>query len=193
VAILVILVLVILWAVVLLPPILRSRSSSTIGGVSNFMDSLRSIGRGHHQPSMRGSALGGPVFHGPVGPGPMRTPMGSSRPGAPMGPRRPAAAGMTPMQRRRRNVLFGLAGATSFFFLVGLVLGSTLVWFVFLLSAASLGGYVYLLLQFKKGSAMFAPVASSVPPPRTYVPPVVATDPEPRVGDNVVVLRRSAG
>ena len=44
VAILVILVLGALWAAVLLPPILRSRNSSGMGGVSDFMDGLRSLG-----------------------------------------------------------------------------------------------------------------------------------------------------
>ena len=200
-AILVILGLIVLWGAVLLPPILRSRNSSSLGGVSNFMDSLRSLGRGHG--GARGPALGGPVLHGPVGgvplgsstrPGvgqpyanPYGAPLGRPVGGGPLGG--PVAGAMTPMQRRRRNVLFGLAGAASLFFLVALVTGAGLVWVLFLLSAAALGGYVYLLLQFKKGALAVA--SAPLPAARPYVPP--AADDEARVGDNVIVLRRNVG
>jgi len=39
-AILVILLLVVLWAAVLVPPILRSRNQSSFGGVGDFMARL---------------------------------------------------------------------------------------------------------------------------------------------------------
>jgi hypothetical protein len=48
----------------LLPPILRSRNASGGGGVSDFMDSLRSLGRGQ---TNRHNEFSGPVLHGPVG------------------------------------------------------------------------------------------------------------------------------
>lgn len=188
-AILVILGLIVLWGVVLLPPILRSRNASGFGGVSTFMDSLRSLGRGH---GATGPGLGapGPVLHGPVGGVPLGQPA-RPVPGTrlPVGAR-PVTGGMTPMQRRRRNVLFGVGGATTFFLLVALVTGSTLVWLCFLLSAAALGGYVYLLLQFKRQSAHAVGPARPARPLRTA--PVPTTD-ESRVGDNVIVLRRHAG
>lgn len=187
-AILVILGLIVLWGVVLLPPILRSRNASGFGGVSTFMDSLRSLG--HRSGGVGpGAPLHGPVLHGPVGGvplGPTTRPVPGTR--LPIGGPRPGPGGMTPMQRRRRNVLFGLGGATSLFLLVGLVAGSALVWFLFLLSAAALGGYVYLLLQFKKQTAYAA-----APARRVRTAPVPTATDDSRVGDNVVVLRRHAG
>lgn len=193
-AILVILGLIVLWGVVLVPPILKSRNASGFGGVSSFTDSLRSLGRGpgaSRGPAFGGPALGGPVLHGPVGGvplGPVARPVPGTRlPGG----RAPGSGpgGMTPMQRRRRNVLFVLGGATGFFFLVGLVTGSTFVWLLFLLAAAALGGYVYLLLQFKKSAALTA--VRPVRPVRAA--PVAVADDDARVGDNVVVLRRNVG
>src|SRR3954464_5233490 len=53
---LVILVLAVLWAAVLLPPILRSRSASGHHGVSDFTDHLRSLGPSH---AHRHSEIGG--------------------------------------------------------------------------------------------------------------------------------------
>lgn len=188
-AILVILVLVVLWAAVLVPPILRSRNSGGHHGVSDFMDSLRSLGhRGHHAKSP--SMLGGPVLHGPVsGPPPVRAtrPAGASpmqyRP-LPSGP-----AGMSPMQRRRRNVLMVLAGGVGLTFLLALMMRSGFAYLLFLVALGALGGYCYLLVQMKNhGGAM-----RGAPPKRMYVTPVDVEDDAPKAGDNVIVLRRSVG
>jgi hypothetical protein len=184
---LVILVLAVLWAAVLLPPILRSRSASGHHGVSDFTDHLRSLGRSH---AHRHSEIGGPVLHGPVGPS-----AAASRPAAsPRGPiapplaYRPMPGGVSPMQRRRRNVLMGLAAAVCLIFLLALVTSSMLVWLVFLLSVGSLGGYVYLLIRFKHEAA-----ARYAPPKRVYATPIAKDDEKPKVGDNVILLRRSVG
>jgi hypothetical protein len=183
---LVILVLAVLWAAVLLPPILRSRSASGHHGVSDFMDHLRSLGRSH---SHRHSEIGGPVLHGPVGPS-----AASARPASPRGPiapplaYRPMPGGVSPMQRRRRNVLMGLAAAVGLTFLVALVMSSMLVWLVFLVSVGSLGSYVYLLIRFKHEAA-----ARYAPPKRVYATPIAKDDEMPKVGDNVILLRRSVG
>src|SRR4030095_7385330 len=131
---------------------LRSRSASGHHGVSDFMDGLRSLGRSHSQ---RHAEMGGPVLHGPVsGPPGTPRPVASSRgPIAPPLAYRPMPGGISPMQRRRRNVLVVLAGVVCLTFLVALVMSSMLVWLVFLLSVGALGGYVYLLVQFKHQAA----------------------------------------
>ena len=185
---LVILVLAVLWAAVLLPPILRSRSASGHHGVSDFMDHLRSLGRSH---SHRHPEVGGPVLHGPVGgsPGTPPRPITSARgPIAPPLAYRPMPGGVSPMQRRRCNVLVALAAAVVFFFLVALVMSSMFVWLFFLLSVGALGGYVYLLIRYKHEAA-----ARYAPPKRVYATPIAKDDESPKVGDNVILLRRSVG
>jgi hypothetical protein len=101
---------------------------------------------------------------------------------------RPMPGGISPMQRRRRNVLVVLAGVVCLTFLVALVMSSMLVWLVFLLSVGALGGYVYLLVQFKHQAA-----TRYAPPKRVYATPIAKEDETPKVGDNVILLRRSVG
>ena len=185
VAILVILVLVVLWAAVLIPPILRSRNSAGVGGVSDFMDSLRSLG-GRHHPG-RHHDLAGPVLHGPVG-GPAPTARDPRRPIAPPLAYRPMPGGISPMQRRRRNVLVVLTGAAGVTFLFALMARSMLFIALFLVAAAALGGYCYLLVQMKQNAR-----ARHAPPKRTYVTPIEIADDAPKVGDNVILLRRNVG
>jgi hypothetical protein len=151
------------------------------------MDGLRSLGRSH---AHRHAEVGGPVLHGPVS-GPPATP---PRPAASRGPiapplaYRPMPGGVSPMQRRRRTVLMVLAAVVGFTFLVALVMSSMLVWLVFLLSVGALGGYVYLLIQFKHQAA-----TRYAPPKRVYATPIAKEDETPKVGDNVILLRRSVG
>lgn len=66
----------------------------------------------------------------------------------------PSATGpvpvLTPVRsavRRRRDVLFGLMGATAFTLLLAIVVGGTVPVLLFLVSAAALGAYVYALRQ----------------------------------------------
>ena len=140
-AILVILVLAVLWAAVLLPPILRSRSEAgaSPGGIGDFVGKLRA-GLGHGQQSDPGLPPLQPIM-GPIG-GPA--------PSTPMGPvRATGGGGMSPTQRRRRDVLLGLAAAAGLTFLMAFFAGSMMFWVLNLLADALLGGYVYLLLQLK--------------------------------------------
>jgi hypothetical protein len=165
-AILVILVLGVLWAAVLLPPILRSRSQSGApsGGIGDFVGRLRD-GLGGH----RGSdpalpplvPIMGPVGGAPMGPvgGPMG-PVGG--PATPMGPVR-VPGGMSPAQRRRRDVLVGLLAAAGLTFLMAFVAGSMIFWVLQLLADALLGGYIYLLLQLKARNQVAAPMAPGYP------------------------------
>ena len=186
-AILVILVLVVLWAAVLIPPILRSRNSSGVGGVSDFMDGLRSLGGRHHHGN-RHHQMGGPVLHGPVGAPsqPMRNPR---QPLAPPMAYRPMPGGVSPMQRRRRNVLFVLGGSVGVTFLLAVVARSMMFYLLFFLAAAALGAYCYALVQMKNRAGG----AQSAPQKRMYVTPVEMEDDSPKVGDNVIVLRRNVG
>jgi hypothetical protein len=186
VAILVILVLVVLWAAVLIPPILRSRHSSGHGGVSDFMDGLRSLGSRHHH--AKGPSLGGPVLHGPVI-GPPSSVRNPRQPIAPPMAYRPMPGGISPMQRRRRNVLMALTGAVGLSFLMALVARSMMFFLLFVITVAALGAYCYLLVQMKHRTLSMR----AAPPKRTYVTPVEMEDDSPKVGDNVIVLRRNVG
>jgi hypothetical protein len=151
-AILVILVLAVLWAAVLLPPILRARNGNgSTGGIGDFVGKLREGFGGHRSadPSLPPLVpIMGPVGGGPMGPmggpaGPMGGPVG------PMGSPARVPGGMTPQQRRRRDVLVGLLAAAGLTFFMALFAGSGIFWVLQLLADALLAGYIYLLLQFK--------------------------------------------
>jgi hypothetical protein len=151
-AILVILVLAVLWAAVLLPPILRARNGNgSTGGIGDFVAKLKE-GLGGHRSSDAGlpplTPIMGPVGGGPVGPvGGPGSPMGG--PAGPMGGPARVPGGMTPQQKRRRDVLVGLLAAAGITFFMALFAGSPIFWVLQLLADALLAGYVYLLLQFK--------------------------------------------
>jgi hypothetical protein len=152
VAILVILVLLALWAAVLIPPILRSRaeSGSAPGGIGDFVGRLRTgLGHGHRHDAALPPLQ--PIM-GPVG-----------GPGPSMGPVR-APGGMTPAQRRRRDVLVVLLAAAGLTFLMALVGGSLVFWALQLITDALLGAYVYLLLQHKAKRQQQRPVARPLAP-----------------------------
>lgn len=144
-AILVILVLAILWAAVLVPPILRSRAESgAAGGISDFFGRMRE-GLGHrahgHDPALPAlQPMMGPV--GPMGGAP------GTYAGAPLGPVR-VPGGMTPAQRRRRDVLVGLLGASAITLVMAMFSSGLAFWVLHLLADVLLVGYVYLLLQLK--------------------------------------------
>jgi hypothetical protein len=186
VAILVILVLVVLWAAVLLPPILRSRNAGGHHGVSDFMDGLRSLGHRHNH--ARTQSLGGPVLHGPVT-GPPPGPRTSRQPIAPPMAYRPMPGGISPMQQRRRNVLMGLSGATAVTFLIALVARAPMFYLLFVITAGAFGAYCYMLVQIKNRGG----ITRATPAKRVYVTPVDIEDEVPKVGDNVIVLRRNVG
>ncbi len=142
-AILVILVLAVLWAAVLLPPILRSRNESGMpGGIGDFVGKLRSgLGHGH---ASNGDLPALQPIMGPIG-GPA-PPM----PGAPVGPVRPSVPGqMSPTQKRRRDILIGLGSVAVVTFFMALMSASPIFWLLHLAADGLLGGYIYLLLQFK--------------------------------------------
>ena len=162
-AIVIVFVLVAAWAAVLLPPILRSRAEGSRGSVGDFMGRLGALGRAN------GSGLGY------AGPEPLTPIMGPMAPSFPSHLRLPGA--MSPVQKRRRDILFGLAGATAFCFLVAAAAGKAMMWVLFLLSLGALGGYVWVLLQIKaRRQAQFRSAQHTVAPGRRPMPrPAVAS------------------
>ncbi|HEY8216453.1 MAG TPA: hypothetical protein VIH82_04915 [Acidimicrobiia bacterium] len=153
-AIVVILVLLALWAAVLIPPIMRSRAASGAapGGIGEFVDRLRA-GLGQAGPRNDGALAPLQPIMGPVG-----------GPGPSMGPIR-APGGMTPAQRRRRDVLVVILGAMGLTFIMAVMASSPVFWVLHLLTDALLVGYCYLLLKHKaKVQARRATVSRPVTP-----------------------------
>jgi len=167
-AILVILVLGALWAVVLLPPILRARNGNgSTGGIGDFVAKLRE-GIGGHRSSDPGLPPLTPIM-GPVGGAPMgpmgRPPGATGGPAGPMGGPTRVPGGMSPQQKRRRDVLVGLLVAAGLTFVMALFAGSAIFWVLQLLADVLLAGYIYLLLQFKARAATgMVPMQPMAPP-----------------------------
>jgi hypothetical protein len=178
-AILVILLLVVLWAAVLVPPILRSRSQSTIGGVGDFMARLGSIGRHESRRSTPRGMLGSSA--GLLGPKPIE-------PIAPPVRHMRIPGAMTPAQKRRRDVLVVLLCGVAFTFLLAVVGHSMMLWVLQLAADALLGAYIVLLLQFKNRAREQRTKVSYLDRPRPVMAPVRADVTDP----SLLVLRRSA-
>lgn len=190
-AILVILVLVVLWAAVLLPPILRSRNESGMpGGIGDFVGKLRS-GLGHGHASDGNLPALQPIM-GPIG-GPA-----PAAQHAPVGPVRPSTPGqMSPTQKRRRDILIGLTAAAGVTFLLALVGGSPMFWVLHLAADGLLGGYIYLLLQFKARNQARAlgsmPTAAPAPMPSNVASLDALRERHSTGNRPALALRRTAG
>jgi hypothetical protein len=178
-AITVLLILAVLWAAVLVPPVLRSRSESRRG------DSLGRPGLGFgaiaRNPLGRSRGSDISASMGFRGTGSNNRSSSSitvpkvSRYTQPLVPVAGAST-MSPMQRRRRDVLVVLGGAVLLTFVVALLAGSMMLWGVQLLADAALAGYVYLLVQFKQRSQAQRIVQ---PVPGTPRVPSTAREPGP--------------
>ena len=126
----VILVLGVLWLAVLVPPILRARNQQ---GRSD------SVGDFNYRLGMLGET-NGTKRDLPVGTS-MQRPMFAPSAGS---------ARMSPTQKRRRDVLLGLLGVAAATLFVAVLTRGTAFVAVHVLADAALGGYVYLLIQFKR-------------------------------------------
>jgi hypothetical protein len=187
-AILVILVLVILWGAVLLPPILRSRAESgSPSGIGDFVGKLR-MGLGHSRSHDAGLPPLQPIM-GPVGgPEPSMTPM-----------RAPGA--MSPAQKRRRDVLIGLLAAVGLTFLMAFMAGSVIFWGLWVVSLLATGAYVYMLLQLKAKTRarrfQSRPAPTPIPSNVHHLDTTRHREPVSHVGApreaTVLALRRSLG
>ncbi len=119
---LVLVILAVVWAAVLVPPVVRNRRDGRPdNSVLSFRAQLSTLERA--------------------------TPGTTLRPYA--APGRPAAApqASAAVKRRRREVLVGLGGATAFSLLLALAFGGTFLTLFFLLTASAFGLYVYALRQ----------------------------------------------
>ncbi|HEY6318700.1 MAG TPA: hypothetical protein VI462_12550 [Acidimicrobiia bacterium] len=141
-AVIVILVLCILWAVVLIPPILRSKADSGNRQVSGGMGQVLSIFssaaarvRGHDRDGAGVDALVGPT--GPT------NGMGYGAPAR-------TGGGMSTAQRRRRDILIGLLCAVGITLIMAAFSNGSVVFFgLNIVCDVALGAYIYLLLQMK--------------------------------------------
>jgi hypothetical protein len=125
----VILGLGILWVAVLVPPILRARGAQgRSDSVGDFSHKLSSLGRANGHKVRSGRSSSSPIFV-PAGTGP---------------------GSMSAQQKRRRDVLLVLAGLVAVTFLLAVATRSTPFIALQLLADIALGGYVYLLLQYKQ-------------------------------------------
>jgi hypothetical protein len=187
VAIVVILVLAILWAAVLIPPILRARNEggggSSIGaGLTDFINTVSSAFG--HQRASDPDLPGMQPLVGPVGP------VGNA-----MGPMRGQGA-TSPAQRRRRTILVGLLVAVGITLVMAAFSGGNVV-FLGLQGATDvlLGAYIYLLLQLKTRQATRrAPQLRPAEPdsPRRHLRPVPAFGDLTPVPEPAFALRRTA-
>ncbi len=169
----VLLILAGVWAVVLVPPYLRSRSEGRPAhSISSFRQHLSTLERA--APGARG---GTPMT--PMGPGPMAV---RPRPAAPLAGRSGATVpvGRAEVRKRRRDILFTLAGAALITFVLALALGGVAILF-HLAADALLGGYVYLLVQLRRA-------ATERQAKVRYLAPAGPARAEP-----ALLLRRSAG
>ncbi len=101
---------------------------------------------------------------------------GTSLGARPSGPVLRSGGAPMDVRRRRRDVLTGLLAATVGSFLLLSTVGGTFITLVFLVSAGSLGAYVYALRQLKlRSSERVAKVRPLVPRSERTVPaPVLA-------------------
>jgi hypothetical protein len=174
----VILILGILWIAVLVPPILRARGQQGhSGAVGDFTHRLTHVGR----------ALG----HRDRSPG-RRSSQGVYAPATPYA----HATGMSAQQKRRRDVLLVLGGAVAVTFLLAVVTRSTPIIGLFVLALAALGGYVYLLLQYKQRAAERSAKVHYIGAPRGVPAPAYSSSlagaPSASVSRRLAPLRSTA-
>jgi hypothetical protein len=169
-AIPVLLILAVLWAAVLVPPVLRSRSETRRGTIGDFTSRLGALNR-RPSPLRSIEARPGRPLHA----------VPNSRVGSVHSP-----ASMTAAQKRRRDVLIVLGGAAIATLLLAVVTGSPLVWASQITADVLLGAYTSLLVLLKRRNSSRAsstgdgawPAASPSPRPVSLAHPRVPARPE---------------
>ena len=172
----VILVLGVLWIAVLVPPILRARGQqSRSDSVGDFHHKLSSLGRanGHRTRPTRMSS-----------PQPIFVPSGSG------------SGTMSATQKRRRDVLCVLLGvAAATLFLAALTRSMPFI-ALQLLADVALGGYVYLLIQYKNRTqdqrSKVRYLGAAYRDPSPYLNARYVPAPREQNGPRLVPLRQTA-
>jgi len=172
----VIFILGLIWAAVLIPPILRARSAQPRSdSVGDFRYRLRMLGQTngfHHHRSDR-TSMAQPVF------------APATRPGR-----------QSPAQKRRQDVLLVLLGVCAGTLFLAVLSRMTVLFGLHLLADGLLAGYVYLLIQYKhraqeqRTKVRFLSTAYRAPAPY-LVTPDGASDREHN-GPRLVPLRQTA-
>ena len=155
-AIPVLLILAVLWAAVLVPPVLRSRSESRRGGVGDLhtrlgaLNQSRSSARSMGARGARAPLRSVPPPHAARSRAAGRTSRGPRRvPGADESAL--SSRAMTPAQKRRRNVLVVLIGGVILS--LGLaVLVNPMLWIAQGIADVLLAVYLYLLVLRRRGA-----------------------------------------
>jgi hypothetical protein len=164
-AIPVLLILAVLWAAVLVPPVLRSRSESRRGDMADFTSRLGSLTGSRPSPRSNGSRPGRSLHAVPD----FRFAAARSED---VEGRSGTRARRSAAQRRRRNVLLILGGAVIASLLLVLVLGSPILWMAQVLADLMLAIYLFLLIAMRRRSlAAFQLDLDTWPPaPRSTAP-----------------------
>jgi Flp pilus assembly protein TadB len=122
---LVLIILTVVWAAVLVPPLVRNRREARPdNSVVSFRAQLSTLERATPGTSLRTVA-----------------------PGSSFAPVAPAAMSLNEAKRRRRQVLVALLAATGFSFLLLVAVGGPATLVLFLALASALGAYVFALRQ----------------------------------------------
>lgn len=129
---LVLLILAVVWAVYLVSWVRGKSSNRRVNSIHSFSSHLSILER----------TSGDEPVAPPVAPG--TAPLLG---GQYFAPRRPQ---LSAVKKRRRDVLFGLAGATGVMFLGVILIGGSFLLLLFVLSAAATGAYVFQLVQLRK-------------------------------------------
>ena len=154
-AIPVLLILAVLWAAVLVPPVLRSRSESRRGGVGDLHSRLGALNHRRSPARSMGVRGGRPPLRSvpPVrGPRSRATGRTARRPRPVPGAAAALPSGaMTPAQKRRRNVLMILVGAVVVTLALALLV-NPMLWIAQGVADVLLAVYLYLLVLRRRGS-----------------------------------------
>lgn len=144
-AIPVLLILAVLWAAVLVPPVLRSRSEHRRGGVGDYTSRLGALMERRSSPrSMSRRSGGQPLRAVPRSPSSSRA-ISASR----------SRRALAQTRRRRRNVLAVLVGFAAVTFLLALLI-NPLLWIAHVLVDVLLAIYLALLFQAKRRGSLTA-------------------------------------
>ncbi|MBU3700781.1 MAG: hypothetical protein FGM58_01875 [Acidimicrobiia bacterium] len=162
---LVLFVLAVVWAVYLVSWIKNRSSARRVNSINSFSTHLSILGRTNPE------APAVPVA-------PRSAPLGNGQYFAPVRPQ------LSPQKKRRRDVLFGTAGATGATFLLAMLAGGVM-WLLFLLCVGALVGYVALLVDAQKRKlerrAKVRPLPTVIPQHDDVIDGIVDEEPQRRM------------